>query len=93
MDDLQFINDNTKDSYYTSSDTGRYKMIEKIHRAMGHKSDVSMIRLFKEAGKGDANTNKLNSDVVDKCKTCLVCQKTKPKPKVCLRNPMILIPL
>ena len=59
MDDLQLINDNTKESYFTSSDIKRYNAIKKIHRATGHKSDVSMKRLFKDAGKGDANTKKL----------------------------------
>ena len=45
-DDLQLINDNTKDSYFTGSDTERYDAIKKIHRATGHKLDVSMKRLF-----------------------------------------------
>ena len=45
-----------------------------------------MKRLFKEVGKSDANTNKLVSDLVDKCKICRVFQKTKPRTKVNLRK-------
>ena len=50
------------------------------------KSDVSMKRLFKEAGKSDGETNKIISEVVNKCKTCRVFKKTKLRPKVSLRK-------
>ena len=43
-----------------------------------------MRRLFKKAGKSDAETNKIISEVVNKCKTCRVFKKTKPRPKVSL---------
>ena len=85
-DDLQLVKDNIKNSYFTSSDTKRYDAVEKIHRATGHKLDISMKRLFKEAGKSDAKTNKVISEVVNKCKTCRVFKKTKPRPKVSLRK-------
>ena len=45
-----------------------------------------MKKLFKEVGKSDAKTNKVISDVVNKCKTCLVFKKTKPRTKVSLRK-------
>ena len=64
----------------------RYETIKKIHRATGHKSGMSMKRLFKEAGEGDTNTNKLISDVVDNCKMWRVFHKMKPRPKISLRK-------
>ena len=50
-DDLQLIKENVKDSYFTNSGTERYDEVEKIHRATGHKSDVSMTRILKRLGK------------------------------------------
>merc|ERR1711994_154525 len=85
-DNLQIVKDNIKSSYFTSSDTERYDAVEKIHRATGHKSDISMKRLFKEAGKSDTKTNKVISEVVNNCKTCRVFKKTNPRPKVSLRK-------
>ena len=85
-DDLRIVKDNIKSSYFTSSDTERYDAVEKIHRATGHKSDTSMKRLFKEAGKCDTQTNKVISEVVSNCKTCRVFKKTNPRPKVSLRK-------
>ena len=85
-DDLQSVKDNIMNSYFTSSDTERYDVVEKIHRATSHKLDVSMKRLFRKAGKSDAKTNKVISEVLNKCKTCQVFKKTKPRPNVSLRK-------
>ena len=80
-DDLQLVKENIKNSYFTSSGTERYDAVEKVHRATGHKLDVSMKRLFREAGKNDAKTNKIISEVVNKCKTCRVFKKMKTETK------------
>ena len=85
-DNLKLIKKNFKDSYFTDSCMERYDEVEKIHRATGHKSNVLMRRLFKEAGKSDAETNKIISEVVNKCKTCRVFKKTKQKLKVSLQK-------
>ena len=86
IDDLQLVKDNIKNSYFTSGETERYEEVKRIHRATGHKSEISMKRLFKEAGKSDTKTNKVISEVVDNCKTCRVFKKTNPRPKVSLRK-------
>ena len=57
-----------------------YKTLYKIHDILGHPSQSVMERMFTLAEKEEKEDLK---KVYDRCATCLIHRRTKPRPKVC----------